>query len=112
LYKAQQAKTPKRRTKTPINKKKASNLVIDIDDLTDFDEDEIMGNTRSLTPNILPKPMINNRSSKSIFHKSKNYNKSVIDSSGVYQFLERQYKVHCEKERVSRLKQTGYTYRK
>ncbi|CAI2364382.1 unnamed protein product [Moneuplotes crassus] len=37
---------------------------------------------------------------------------SVIESSGVYQYLERQYRAHLEKERVNKLKDSGFTYRK
>jgi uncharacterized Zn finger protein (UPF0148 family) len=37
--------------------------------------------------------------------------KSVVDSKGVYEYLERQYKAHYEKERVRRIREKGYTYR-
>ena len=37
--------------------------------------------------------------------------KSVVENSGVYEFLERQYKVHWEKERVNRIRESGNTYR-
>ena len=36
---------------------------------------------------------------------------SVVNKGGVYEYLERQYKVHWEKERVERIKKSGNTYR-
>lgn len=80
--------------------------------MTNIDEDSTKGLNRSMTPNALPNSIFEDRSNRSTFLTSKYENKSVVDTSGVYEFLERQYKVHWEKERVSRLKQTGYTYRK
>lgn len=117
MYKAQQAKskTPKRGIKSRTRKIKDRKLFIDIDNIINIDEDGTKGHNRSMTPNALRNSMFDNRSNKSnrtTFLTSKYENTSVVDNSGVYEFLERQYKVHWEKERVSRLKQTGYTYRK
>ena len=41
-----------------------------------------------------------------------NTSHSVVESSGVVQYLERQYKAYLEKERVTKLQESGYTYRK